>query len=144
MKEYYKNPEATEKSFSQDWLLTGDLGLMDEDGFVFVRGRIKELIIKGGENISPREIDDVLYQNSEIVEAAAFAVACDHYGEKVEAGVVIKENSSINEKELIEHCASLLGAFKSPSKIHFLKELPKGSSGKIQRLKIKDIIYPTK
>ncbi len=144
MKEYYKNPEATEKSFSQDWLLTGDLGLMDEDGFVFVRGRIKELIIKGGENISPREIDDVLYQNSEIVEAAAFAVACDHYGEKVEAGVVIKENSSINEKELIEHCASLLGAFKSPSKIHFLKELPKGSSGKIQRLKIKDIIYPAK
>ena len=141
MKEYYKNSEATKKSFSNDWLLTGDLGLMDEDGFVFVRGRIKELIIKGGENISPREIDDVLYQHPLIVEAAAFGVFCNHYGEQVEAGVVIKDKAELKEEDLINHCSKFLGEFKSPSKIHFLKELPKGSSGKIQRLKIKDIIY---
>ena len=140
MKEYYKNSEETKKSFHNDWLLTGDLGLMDEDQYVFVRGRIKELIIKGGENISPREIDDVLYQHKDIVEAAAFAMPCEHYGEKIEAGVVLKEGSSITSDQVIEHCKTLIGEFKSPSKIHFLNELPKGPSGKIQRFKIKNLI----
>ena len=140
MKEYYKNSEETKKSFHNDWLLTGDLGLMDEDNYVFVRGRIKELIIKGGENISPREIDDVLYQHKDIVEAAAFAMPCEHYGEKIEAGVVLKEESNITSDKLIEHCKTLIGEFKSPSKIHFLNELPKGPSGKIQRFKIKNLI----
>ena len=140
MKEYYKNSEETKKSFHNDWLLTGDLGLMDEDNYVFVRGRIKELIIKGGENISPREIDDVLYQHKDIVEAAAFAMPCEHYGEKIEAGVVLKEGSSITSDQVVEHCKTLIGEFKSPSKIHFLNELPKGPSGKIQRFKIKNLI----
>ncbi len=94
MKEYYKNIEETKKSFYKNWFLTGDLGLMDEEKFVFVRGRIKELIIKGGENISPREIDDVLYQHPNVLEAAAFGVKCEHYGEKiVECGV--KKNLKI-------------------------------------------------
>ena len=140
MKEYYKNIEETKKSFYKNWFLTGDLGLMDEENFVFVRGRIKELIIKGGENISPREIDDVLYQHPNVLEAAAFGVKCDHYGEKIEAGIVLKSNKDLTEHELIHHCRNFLGEFKSPDKIHFLKELPKGSSGKIQRLKIKDSI----
>ena len=140
MKEYYKNSEETKKSFHNDWLLTGDLGLMDEDQYVFVRGRIKELIIKGGENISPREIDDVLYQHKDIVEAAAFAMPCEHYGEKIEAGVVLKEGSNITSDQVVEHCKTLIGEFKSPSKIHFLNELPKGPSGKIQRFKIKNLI----
>ena len=113
---------------------------MDDDNFVFVKGRIKELIIKGGENISPREIDDALYQHPKILEAAAFSVECNHYGEKIEAGVVLKDKQTVTEEELLKHCISSLGEFKSPDKIHFFTELPKGSSGKIQRLKIKDII----
>ncbi|MDA7457082.1 AMP-binding protein [Candidatus Pelagibacter ubique] len=140
MKEYYKNPIETKKSFYKGWFLTGDLGLMDDEDFVFVRGRIKELIIKGGENISPREIDDVLYQHPKILEAAAFSVECSHYGEKIEAGVVLKDKEIVSEEELLKHCIGSLGKYKSPNKIHFFKELPKGSSGKIQRLKIKDII----
>ena len=140
MKEYYKNPTETKKSFHDDWLLTGDLGLMDSDNFVFVKGRIKELIIKGGENISPREIDDVLYQHPDILEAAAFGDDCTHYGETVKAGVVLKNKDSVSEKDLIEHCSKILGKFKSPDNIYFFDELPKGSSGKIQRLKIKDQI----
>jgi acyl-CoA synthetase (AMP-forming)/AMP-acid ligase II len=140
MKEYYKNPDETKKSFYNDWLLTGDLGLMDEDGFIFVRGRIKELIIKGGENISPREIDDVLYQHPNILEAAAFSVADNHYGETIKAAVVLKDKNTTEEKEIIEHCISIIGKFKSPDNIYFLDELPKGSSGKIQRLKIKELI----
>jgi len=140
MKEYYKNPEETKKSFHKDWLLTGDLGLMDKDQYVFVRGRIKELIIKGGENISPREIDDVLYQYPDVIEAAAFSMPCSHYGEKIEAGVVVKNKLLLKSEDLILHCKKYLGNFKAPSKIHFLDELPKGPSGKIQRFKIKDLI----
>tara|TARA_B110000971_G_C20025198_1_gene508438 strand:- start:1397 stop:2908 length:1512 start_codon:yes stop_codon:yes gene_type:complete len=140
MKEYYKNLEETKKSFYKDWFLTGDLGFMDKDNFVFVKGRIKELIIKGGENISPREIDDILYQHPNILEAAAFGVKCSHYGEKIEAGVVLKIKEISTEEEIIKHCNNLLGKFKSPDKIYFFNELPKGSSGKIQRLKIQKII----
>ena len=140
MREYYKNPEETKKSFYKDWFLTGDLGLMDDDKFVFVKGRIKELIIKGGENISPREIDDVLYQHPNVLEAAAFGVKCNHYGEKIEAGIVLKKKKKSTEDEIIKHCNNYLGKFKSPDKVYFFDELPKGSSGKIQRLKIKDLI----
>jgi len=140
MKEYYKNPEETKKSFIDDWFLTGDLAIMDSEDYVFVRGRIKELIIKGGENISPREIDDILYQYPEVIEAAAFAMPCSHYGEKIEAGVVVKNKMLLKSEDLILHCKKYLGDFKAPSKIHFLDELPKGPSGKIQRFKIKDII----
>ena len=140
MKEYYKNPEETKKSFYKDWLLTGDLGLMDDDNFVFVKGRIKELIIKGGENISPREIDDVLYQHPNVLEAAAYGIKCNHYGEKIEAGIVLKERKKSTEDEIIKHCINHLGKFKSPDKVYFFDELPKGSSGKIQRLKIKELI----
>ena len=140
MKEYYKNLKETKKSFFNDWFLTGDLAVMDSDDYVFVRGRIKELIIKGGENIAPREIDDVLYQYPGVIEAAAFAMPCSHYGEKIEAGVVLKNNMILKQEDLILHCKKFLGDFKSPSKIHFLDELPKGPSGKIQRFKIKDLI----
>ncbi len=140
MKEYFKNPQETKKSFYKDWFLTGDLGLMDDDNFVFVKGRIKELIIKGGENISPREIDDILYKHPNILEAAAFGVKCDYYGEKIEAGVVLKIKGKTSEEEILIHCKNLLGKFKSPDKIHFFEELPKGSSGKIQRLKIFELI----
>ena len=140
MKEYYKNPEETKKSFIDDWFLTGDLAIMDSEDYVFVRGRIKELIIKGGENISPREIDDVLYQYPDVIEAAAFSMPCSHYGEKIEAGVVVKNKMSLKSEDLILHCKKYLGDFKAPSKIHFLDDLPKGPSGKIQRFKIKDLI----
>ena len=140
MKEYYKNPEETKKSFIEDWFLTGDLAIIDSEDYVFVRGRIKELIIKGGENISPREIDDVLYQYPDVIEAAAFAMPCSHYGEKIEAGVVVKNKMSLKSEDIILHCKKYLGDFKTPSKIHFLDELPKGPSGKIQRFKIKELI----
>jgi len=114
MKGYYKNLEETKKSFYKDWFLTGDLGFMDEESYVFVKGRAKELIIKGGENISPREIDDVLYQHPAVLEAAAFATKCEHYGEKIEAGIVLKKTHKAMENELIKHCENLIGKFKSP------------------------------
>lgn len=135
--EYLDNPEATEKTFAPGrWLLTGDLGHMDEQGYFFVTGRLKELIIKGGENVAPREIDEALYCHDQVVEAAAFAKDCAVYGQTVEAAVRIADNSTVNEEELLALCVSKLGKFKSPDHIYFLDELPKGPSGKIQRRKL--------
>ncbi|WP_108813756.1 AMP-binding protein [Loktanella sp. Alg231-35] len=140
MVEYLHNPEATTKTFNGEWLRTGDLGHIDEDGYVFVTGRLKELIIKGGENIAPREIDEVLYSEPDIIEAAAFARSCKSYGETVEAAVAVKPGSKLSEAALIKLCQDRLGTFKSPDTIHFLDELPKGPSGKIQRLKLADMV----
>jgi len=140
MRAYRNNEEATAASITSDgWLLTGDLGRMDEDGYVFITGRLKELIIKGGENIAPREIDDVLYSHPDVIEAAAFAKACDDYGQTVEACVQVKEGTQITEAELLDLCRSKVGTFKSPDRIYFLPELPKGPSGKIQRVKVAEI-----
>lgn len=140
MVEYLHNPVATAQTFAGDWLRTGDLGHIDEDGYVFVTGRLKELIIKGGENIAPREIDEVLYSEPDIIEAAAFARPCDSYGQTVEAAVSVKPGSDLSEAALIALCQKRLGKFKAPDNIHFLKELPKGPSGKIQRLKLAALI----
>ncbi|MCF2869501.1 AMP-binding protein [Octadecabacter sp. G9-8] len=140
MREYLHNPDATAVTFAGEWLRTGDLGRMDDDGYVFVTGRLKELIIKGGENIAPREIDEVLYSHNDIVEAAAFARPCAQYGERVEAAVAIRDGSTLAEADLLSLCVKRLGAFKSPERVHFMAELPKGPSGKIQRLKLAEIV----
>jgi sulfoacetate-CoA ligase len=137
MKEYYKNPEATAKALEPyGWLHTGDLGFMDEDGFVFVTGRLKELIIKGGENIAPREIDEALYKHPAVLDAAAVGIPDDHYGEEILACVCLKSGETCTEEDLLAHCATHLGKFKTPKKIVFMDDLPKGPSGKIQRLKL--------
>lgn len=142
MKGYFKQPEETHKTIvNNGWLRTGDLGYLDNDGYVFVSGRIKELIIKGGENIAPREIDEALLAHPSILEAAAFAVPCDDYGERVEACVCLKEKVSVELADLKSHCENQIGKYKSPDKIHIVADLPKGPSGKVQRLKLFELIY---
>ena len=141
MQGYYKNPEETAKVLDNEgWFYTGDLGHMDSDGFVYVTGRLKELIIKGGENIAPREIDDVLYRHPGVLEAAAFAVSDELYGQEVEAAIAVRPGSQCEEQELLQHCENLLGKIKTPKRIHILAELPKGPSGKIQRLKLPELV----
>lgn len=141
MREYLKDPDATAGTFTPDgWLRTGDLARMDEDGYVYVTGRLKELIIKGGENIAPREVDEALYSHPDVVEAAAFARPCRSYGETVEAAVVVRESSDLTSSALLDICNTKLGRFKSPDIIHFMQDLPKGPSGKIQRNRILDLV----
>ena len=140
MRGYLHDPEATAATFAGDWLRSGDLGRMDGDGYVFVTGRLKELIIKGGENIAPREIDEALYSHPDVVEAAAFARPCARYGERVEAAVSLRNGAQVTMEELIALCQDRLGPFKSPDLIHLLDELPKGPSGKIQRLKLPGLV----
>ena len=140
---YYKNPDATASAFwPGGWFRTGDLGYRDDDGYLFITGRLKELIIKGGENIAPREIDDVLYLHHAVLEAAAFGVADPLYGQVVHACVRRRDGWAVDERELVEHCQRQVGAFRAPSRIHFLAELPKGPSGKIQRLKLPELVMP--
>lgn len=137
MKGYYKNPEATREALDADgWLHTGDLAYCDENGFYFITGRIKELIIKGGENIAPREIDDILYQHPAVREAAAFGISDVTYGQNVMAAVALKSGHSCTEQELIEYCTARLGRYKAPVRITFLDDLPKGPSEKILRTKL--------
>jgi len=141
MRLYLKNETATSEAItSEGWLCTGDLGRMDADGYIYITGRLKELIIKGGENIAPREIDEALYAHPDVIEAAAFSKKCDRYGEAVEAAVMLCEGSDVTEAALIEMCKSRVGAFKTPDRIHFLPELPKGPSGKIQRIKLAGLL----
>ena len=140
MKGYLKNPSATQETFAGAWLRTGDLGRMDDDGYLFVTGRLKELIIKGGENIAPREIDEALYSHGDVVEAAAFGRPCASYGETVEAAVKLCDGSLLSADQLRELCETKLGRFKAPDRVHFLDELPKGPSGKIQRRKLLELV----
>ena len=145
MQEYLHQPEETAKTItSGGWLRTGDIGHIDKDGFVFVTGRIKELIIKGGENIAPREIDEVLLEHNTILEAAAFAVPCVNYGQRVEACIRFKSGKDADVTTLLAHCRKRLGKFKCPDDIHIMDDLPKGPSGKVQRLKLFELIYQGK
>lgn len=138
---YYKNPEATRSALEPDgWLHTGDIAYRDPDGFFFITGRIKELIIKGGENIAPREIDEALYEHPAVLEAAGFAVPDRRYGQEVMACVALKPGASCAEQDLLDLIGAKLGPFKRPKKIFFLDELPKGPSGKIQRLKLAELL----
>jgi len=134
---YYKNEEATRASFTPDgWLRTGDLGHRDADGFFFVTGRIKELIIKGGENIAPREIDEALLQHPAVRDAAAVGVPDRHYGQEIGVCVMLREGIACTEDELREHCMRTLGRYKTPGHYRFVDDLPRGPSGKVQRLKL--------
>ena len=137
---YYKNPEATDGAFRDGWFLTGDLGKKDDDGYLFITGRSKELIIRGGENIAPREIDDILYKHEAILEAAAVGVDDENYGQEVVACVVVREGYSCTELELQEFCIDALGEVKKPKIIYFMDDLPKGPSGKILRLQLPALI----
>ena len=134
---YYKNEAATRAAFTPDgWLRSGDLGHRDADGYYFVTGRIKELIIKGGENIAPREIDEVLLAHPAVLEAAAVGMPDPHYGQEILACVVWRPGMAPDVGGLLAHCRERLGAYKTPKTIRSVRELPRGPSGKVQRLKL--------
>ncbi len=141
---YYKAPELTRETLLADgWLATGDLGFRDRDGFYFITGRLKELIIKGGENIAPREIDEALLKHPAVLEAAAVGVPDAAYGQDILACVVLKQDAACSESDLREHCLRELGRFKTPKVFRIVGELPKGASGKVQRLKLLESPFGT-
>src|SRR4029078_1774405 len=127
---YEGNAEANAESFSNGWFRTGDQGHLDSEGYLTLSGRIKELINRGGEKISPREIDEVLATHPAVAEAVCFGVPDRVYGEGGAAAVVLKEEAS--EKDLIAHCRASLSDFKCPTKIYIMDAIPRTATGKIQ------------
>jgi len=130
---YENNPEANAKSFTNGWFRTGDQGFLDEDGYLNLTGRIKELINRGGEKIGPREIDEVMLAHPAVAEAVCFGVAHPRWGEEVEAAVVLKEGVTATEGEILNFCKERLADFKRPKKIYVTTAIPRTATGKIQR-----------
>lgn len=139
MRGYYKDEGATLAAFRPGgWLRSGDLGYRDVDGFFHVTGRLKELIIKGGENIAPREIDEALLRHPAVLEAAAVGIPDPHYGQEIMVCVILRDGATCSESDLRAFCDTALGRYKTPRIIRFVAELPRGPSGKVQRLKLLD------
>ena len=131
---YENNPKANAEAFINGWFRTGDQGVMDAAGYVSITGRLKEIINRGGEKISPREVDEVLMDHPAVAQAVTFAVPHDKLGEDVAAAIVLREGKTASEKELRDFAAIHLADYKVPRKILLLEEIPKGATGKLQRI----------
>jgi acyl-CoA synthetase (AMP-forming)/AMP-acid ligase II len=135
---YWNNPEENEASFEDDWLKTGDLAVIDSEGYVNIVDRKKDLIVTGGENVYSTEIEHVLYEHPGVLEAAVIGVPSERWGEAVKGIVVLKPGIEASENELIEFCKTRLAKYKAPQSIDFVNELPKTGSGKISKKVLKD------
>jgi len=133
MQGYWNRPEETKQVLRKGWLYTGDLAKMDEDGFFFIVDRKKEMIIAGGYNIYPREIEEVLYEHPKIKEAVAYGVPHPYRGETVKVAIVLKEGEAATAEEIIEFCRERLARFKVPKIVEFRESLPKSLIGKVLR-----------
>lgn len=139
MKGYYKMPEATAQAIDKDgWLHTGDLGMMDEDGYFKITGRLKDMIIRGGENIYPREIEEFMYTHPAVRDVQVVGVPDKKYGEEVLACVILKDGASVSEDELIDFVRAGLSKFKAPRYVKFIDSFPMTASGKIQKYKLRE------
>ncbi len=133
-KGYENNPAANASAFTNGWFRTGDQGVMDSEGSLTLTGRLKEIINRGGEKISPREVDDILMTHPAVAQAVAFAVPHDKLGEDVAAAIVLREGASATDREIRNFAAKHLADFKVPRQILILDEIPKGATGKLQRI----------
>jgi len=131
---YEANPDANAKAFHQGWFRTGDQGMFDADGFLQLTGRLKELINRGGEKVSPLEVDDVLSGHPAVAQVLCFAIPHPKLGEEVGAAVVLREGAALTERELRDFAAKSLADFKVPRKVVFVAEIPKGATGKLMRI----------
>lgn len=140
MKGYYKNEEATGNAIdAEGWLHTGDIAIEDEDGYIAVTGRIKDMVIRGGENIYPREIEEFLYQHPSVQDVQVVGVPDPKYGEELMAWIILKEGQELGAEELREYCKGKISYHKIPRYIEFTKEYPMTASGKIQKFKLREI-----
>lgn len=139
MKGYYNNAEATRAAIDDEgWLRTGDQATMDEEGYVRITGRIKDIIIRGGENISPKEIEDLMRQHPSVSDVYVYAVKSEFFGEEVAAAVRLKPNAKATDEELRNYCQGKIARFKIPKYIRFVVEFPMTASGKIQKFKLRE------
>ncbi len=137
MKGYWNLPDETAEALKNGWLHTGDVGYMDEDGYFFITDRKKDLIIRGGENISPKEVEEVICRHPKVADAGCVGVKDRVYGEEVMAFVILKQDAECSEDEIIQHCKKSLPTFKTPKQVRFVRSLPKNILGKLLRTELK-------
>jgi long-chain acyl-CoA synthetase len=137
MKGYWKQPELTKEAFVDGWLRSGDAGYFDEDGYLYLHDRIKDMIVSGGENIYPAEIENALASHAAVAECAVIGVPSERWGETPRALVVLKEGAEATEQELIAHCKELIASYKCPTSVEFVKELPRNAAGKVLKKELR-------
>ncbi len=138
MKGYFNNPEATRESFKDGWLLTGDLATVDEDGFMYIKDRKKDMIISGAENIYPVEVEQVLYSHPKVLEAAVIGVPDEKWGESVQAVVALKPGQKMTAEEVIDYCKENLASYKKPRSVIFVDSLPRNPAGKVLKTQLRE------
>jgi long-chain acyl-CoA synthetase len=136
---YYKKPDETATVLKDGWLHTGDIGHFDEDGYLTIVDRKKDMIIAGGYNIFPREVDEILFEHPKILEACTIGVPDPYRGETVKSFVVVKLGEALAEEEILQYCKEKMAAYKVPKKIEFTDALPKSAVGKILKREVKEM-----
>ena len=137
-KGYWHDPEATSAAFAGGWFHTGDIGVRDDDGYLFIVDRLKDMIVSGGENIASSEVERVLYEHEAVVEAAVVGQPDDRWGEVPIAFVVVSRDASTTPEELVEHCRGQLARFKVPKQVVLVDALPRNPSGKVLKRELRD------
>ncbi len=144
MKGYWKLPEATTETLKDGWLHTGDLGEMDEEGYIYIKDRIKDMIVSGGENVYPREIEEVLFSHPDIADAACIGVPSDQWGEEIKAIVVLKPGAKTTADDVMAYCKGKLAGYKRPRSVDFAEALPKNPSGKVLKRELREPFWKDK
>jgi long-chain acyl-CoA synthetase len=137
MKGYYKKPEATAAAIRDGWFYSGDIGRYDEDGYLFIADRVKDMILRGGFNVYPRELEEVLMTHEAVSLCAVVGVPCERNGEEVKAFVVLREQAELTENELVEWCRNNMAGYKYPRFVEFRETLPMTATGKILKRELR-------
>jgi fatty-acyl-CoA synthase len=138
MRGYWNLPQATTEALRDGWMHTGDAGVMDDEGFLYIQDRVKDMIVSGGENVYPREVEEVLYQHPAVAEAAVIGVPDATWGEAVKAIVVRKPGAEASAEEILDFCKGRLGGYKRPRSVDFVAALPRNPSGKVLKKELRE------
>jgi fatty-acyl-CoA synthase len=138
MRGYWNRPEASAESLRGGWMHTGDAGILDDQGYLFIQDRVKDMIVSGGENVYPKEVEDVLFEHPAVADAAVIGVPSEKWGESVKAVVVLKDGQEASADEILAFCDGKLAGYKQPRSVDFIDALPRNPSGKVLKKDLRE------